>query len=822
MVKIALLIGVSEYQPGFTPLPAAKKDVEAMQRVLQNPELGGFDEVKQLINPETQPMREAIETLFNGRQKDDLLLLFFSGHGVKDDKGKLYLATNTTYKNPQGALVKSSAVAASHVHEFMSMSNCRSKRQVLILDCCFSGAFADGLSAKDDGFIDIKNQLGGEGRAVLTSSTSTQYSFEQQGTDLSIYTRYIIEGIETGEADQDKDGMISVDELHAYAREKVREITLNMNPEIYGVKEGLKIYLTKKAIVDPKVKYRSAVERCVHRSNGEISRVDRKRLDLQRKQLELSIVEAHTIETEVLTHYEEHKEKLQEYKEILIQEIQREFPFSEETRNELKRLQQALGLSDKDVALIEEQVTPRWSKAVRLPKRFIQGWGTQANTNRVNWSSVPQSATTLRKTALLTVIFLVIMGSVGGLIVWLRLEQPKKLQKAQSLVEEACNLDSSLDPQASQDRLRKASNLLNGIHNLIGIEDKTAKNELIKQIQLCNNQLNSEVESQKQIQEAQLKIQEATDFGSKAYQITFNPPPKLNIIPVEKWQEAEELWQKAINRLQSIPTSTSIYNDAQSKKTQYQKYLALVQDSLKEERKAEENLKKATELYTQAKQDIKNYKSVNDLRVAEGKLQNALEKINEIMPDKTTISSKIISEEKAKNETLKTRVIELKTIEEELEILMKKCDLEVAILKFRNENSSIELKKYLNDIDSYQNEVEQILRENLKNHNSVVESLFMSLNEYNFALTVLHYCDNPVHSCIVENGVLYIDENAPFKDNLIQKYSVQLQWKWNHLGKKYFQLNEAISKILNLGNNYREITKKEVEKTRKEILENIN
>ena len=40
MAKIALLIGVSEYQPGLNPLPAAVQDVEAMRRVLVNPEMG--------------------------------------------------------------------------------------------------------------------------------------------------------------------------------------------------------------------------------------------------------------------------------------------------------------------------------------------------------------------------------------------------------------------------------------------------------------------------------------------------------------------------------------------------------------------------------------------------------------------------------------------------------------------------------------------------------------------------------------------------------------------------------------------------------------
>lgn len=77
MVKIALLIGVSEYEPGLTPLPAAAKDVEAMQRVLLHPEIGGFDDVTLLLNPQQHQMAVAIETLFDGRQRDDLVLLFF-------------------------------------------------------------------------------------------------------------------------------------------------------------------------------------------------------------------------------------------------------------------------------------------------------------------------------------------------------------------------------------------------------------------------------------------------------------------------------------------------------------------------------------------------------------------------------------------------------------------------------------------------------------------------------------------------------------------------------------------------------------------------
>ncbi|MEH2464151.1 caspase, EACC1-associated type [Nostoc sp.] len=377
MAKVALLIGVSEYEPGLTPLPAATKDVEAMQRVLQNPEIGGFDEVKVLVNPRRQAMEEAIEILFDSRQRDDLALLFFSGHGIKDESGKLYFATCNTRKNLQGRLFETTAVAASSVHKFMT--NSRSRHQVVILDCCFSGAFAEGMAAKEEGFVDVRNQLGGEGRAVLTSSTSTQYSFEQQGADTSTYTRYIVEGLETGAADWDEDGWISVDELHDYAAKKVQEAAPAMKPEIYPVKGGYKIKLAKAPTDDPTLKYRREVEYWVEGGNGEISFTGRAPLDARQETLKLSPEEAVAIETQVLAPIEDKKRKLQRYELAFRDEIKQGFPPSDKTRANLKRLQQASGLRDGDIALIEvpiiaeQQSTPPLINSPRPRNRnFLQ------------------------------------------------------------------------------------------------------------------------------------------------------------------------------------------------------------------------------------------------------------------------------------------------------------------------------------------------------------------------------------------------------------------------------------------------------------------
>lgn len=373
MAKVALLIGVSDYQFGLNPLPAAVRDIQAIQQVLKHPDMGGFDQVQVLSNPDPLTMQESIEALFGERSKEDMTLLFFSGHGVKDDRGRLFFATCATRKTPKGELVKATAVPAAFVQDVMSNSRC--KRQVVILDCCFSGAFAEGMTAKDDGTIDLQTQLGGEGRAVLTSSTATQYSFEQPDSPLSVYTRYIVEGIETGAADEDQDGIISIDELHEYARKKVQEAAPAMKPKIYAVEEGFRIHLAQAPTSDPKLQYRREVEACV--KQGEITQIQRYILNSLRDQLGLSPETASTIESEVFQPYQARQCKLKEYRQVYTEAIQREKVLSDSTQRDLKQLQKVLGLRNEDtlsiaasshVSPLDRAKNPSSTRPVNSPK----------------------------------------------------------------------------------------------------------------------------------------------------------------------------------------------------------------------------------------------------------------------------------------------------------------------------------------------------------------------------------------------------------------------------------------------------------------------
>ncbi|KAM3089621.1 caspase, EACC1-associated type [Phormidesmis sp. 146-35] len=364
MAKIALLIGVSEYEPGLNPLPAAANDVEAMRRVLLRPEIGAFDRVTPLANPDLLTMQNAISTLFDNCHEDDLLLLYFSGHGVTDEFGKFYFTNRSTRKTPQGKLNKGTAVPASFVHDVME--NCDSKRQVVILDCCNSGAFGEGMVARDaEGTIDFKQQLGGEGRIVLTSSSALEYSFERKGEELAIYTRYLVEGIETGAADLDRDGKISVNELHDYAKTRVSKAAPSMRPQRYILQEGEKIFLADAPVSDPKLLYRETVEQ--YSQDGIIRPAGRRILDRRSHFLNLTSTEAAAIEAEVLEPYRQHQRNLQEYEEALKEESKLEFPLSDRACQELKALQKELNFTDENVSAIAQKVTSSYTRPPQQP-----------------------------------------------------------------------------------------------------------------------------------------------------------------------------------------------------------------------------------------------------------------------------------------------------------------------------------------------------------------------------------------------------------------------------------------------------------------------
>jgi WD40 repeat protein len=148
-----------------------------------------------------------------------MVVVYLSCHGVLDARGRLYFAATDTVKSRPS----STAVGSAWLLDLLE--DCAARRQVVILDCCFSGSFANTKGSND---IELDRRLmgSGRGRAILTASRAVEYSFE--GTPLpgatlsrSVFTEALLDGLRTGDADRDRDGFISVAEAYDYAEEQV-------------------------------------------------------------------------------------------------------------------------------------------------------------------------------------------------------------------------------------------------------------------------------------------------------------------------------------------------------------------------------------------------------------------------------------------------------------------------------------------------------------------------------------------------------------------------------------------------------------------------
>ncbi len=224
--RFALVVATSHYSDAtLTQLQAPASDAESLALVLGEPTIGDFQVASLVDQPAVAAMQE-IEAFFDGRSRDDLLLLYFSGHGILDQGARLYFATpDTRVDRP-----RSTAIPAAFVNDLMS--ECRSRRQVLVLDCCNSGSFARGIKA--GGKIGTRERFEGRGRVVITASDALQYAFEAgeiEGEGVrSVFTKELVEGLKTGAADLDGDGYVTLDELYDYVYGHVVDASPRQRP----------------------------------------------------------------------------------------------------------------------------------------------------------------------------------------------------------------------------------------------------------------------------------------------------------------------------------------------------------------------------------------------------------------------------------------------------------------------------------------------------------------------------------------------------------------------------------------------------------------
>jgi Caspase domain len=238
--RVALVLANDQYSdPGLRALVAPAQDAAALAEVLADPSVGGFD-VQVLRNESAQTIRLAVEDFFADRAPEDLLVLHFSCHGLKNAAGELYLAVADT----KPTRLASTAVAADFVNR--QMADSRAQRIALFLDCCYGGAFPRGMVVRAAGEAQVRDAFagqeqlgGGRGRVVVTASSAMEYAFEggRLATDStptpSVFTSAVVDGLTSGDADRDGDGWVGLTELVGYVTDRVHRLTPHQNPQMW-------------------------------------------------------------------------------------------------------------------------------------------------------------------------------------------------------------------------------------------------------------------------------------------------------------------------------------------------------------------------------------------------------------------------------------------------------------------------------------------------------------------------------------------------------------------------------------------------------------
>ncbi len=211
-IRYAILIGNSHYpvDEQFDDLRTADQDVDGLADVLSDPNVGPFDEVVRLKSAAHHDILDAIFHTLGLARKDDLVLIYFSGHGQCDEQGRLHIAA----LNSQSDLMGVTAVPLDALKD--AIDNCHTTRIVLIFDCLFRDADG-GLLDVDRLDASMRQFSSGRGKYILMSPGTLSFLQEKQNGTVSLLTKHLIQGLRTGHADIDGAGVTRIEDLYQFA-----------------------------------------------------------------------------------------------------------------------------------------------------------------------------------------------------------------------------------------------------------------------------------------------------------------------------------------------------------------------------------------------------------------------------------------------------------------------------------------------------------------------------------------------------------------------------------------------------------------------------
>jgi Caspase domain/Effector-associated domain 11 len=221
----ALLIGVGN------DLPATVQDVRGVERLLLDKNRAAYprEQVMTLTEKDASKlgMLEAFEKfpiLVNKTEDTDkTVLIYYSGHGAKDEDGIHYLIPNDHHINR--------AIPSSKLADCIEALN--AERIVVLLDCCFAGDAKDKTpDMEPDVELLAKALRQGKGKIVIASSSGLEKSYISKTSQYSNFTEVLLEGLDGRFEDNPDEKFVHILALADYVTREVPKREKRQTPQI--------------------------------------------------------------------------------------------------------------------------------------------------------------------------------------------------------------------------------------------------------------------------------------------------------------------------------------------------------------------------------------------------------------------------------------------------------------------------------------------------------------------------------------------------------------------------------------------------------------
>lgn len=202
--KFALVVGVGTFaDPKINTLKYAAKDAIDFAHALQDPQHGRFKPSNVTVLTDRSATRDAIlgalDSIIRQAHEEDLVVIYVSSHGSpgRRDRG---LAGNGYILTYDTAVEKLWSQAIEYQTFAKQTGLIQARRKVTFLDTCFSGQASGGaksLEIEAGGPDDQTSRMfaSHEGSFVVTSSNSTETSWESESVPNSYFTHFLIEAM---------------------------------------------------------------------------------------------------------------------------------------------------------------------------------------------------------------------------------------------------------------------------------------------------------------------------------------------------------------------------------------------------------------------------------------------------------------------------------------------------------------------------------------------------------------------------------------------------------------------------------------------------